>query len=58
MEELCASMPRYNQLLEMLKITKGLLKGEYKCWHCKVNNKHMMDGFERMMGCSHVVVLL
>ena len=28
MEELCASMPHYNQLLEMLKITKGPLKGE------------------------------
>ena len=57
MEELCASMPHYNQLLEKLKITKGPLKGEYKCWHCKVNKKHMMDGSERddglfACGCS------
>jgi hypothetical protein len=37
MEALCASLHCYKQLLEALKITKGRLKGQYKCWHCKAN---------------------
>jgi hypothetical protein len=31
MSNLCASLPRFDQLLEMLKVTKGAFEGEYKC---------------------------
>jgi len=31
MSNLCTSLPKYDQLLKQLKITKGPLKGGYKC---------------------------
>jgi len=42
MSKLCAALPRFDQLLEMLEVTKGAFKGEYKCWHCKVNKRNDM----------------
>ena len=42
MSNLCHALPRFDQLLEMLKVTKGASKGEYRCWHCKVNRKNAM----------------
>jgi len=51
MSNLCATIPRFDQLLEMLKVTKGAFEGEYKCWHCKVNKKNdMVKASEREDG--------
>jgi hypothetical protein len=42
MSNLCSALPRFDQLLEKLKVTKGPFEGEYKCWHCKVNKRCAM----------------
>jgi len=58
MSNLCADLPKHDQLLEKLKITKGPLEGDLKCWHCKVNKKRdMVKASERddgilACGCS------
>jgi len=58
MSNLCSALPRFDQLLEKLKITKGPLEGDLKCWHCKVNKKRdMVKASERddgilACGCS------
>jgi len=57
MDDICTSLPYYQQLLEELKIKKGPFQGEYKCWHCKINKKNMVhpadrQGWEFACGCS------
>ena len=56
-EDICESIPRYKELLEELKIKRGPVRGDSKCWHCKVNKKKMIDASKRQewtfaCGCS------
>ena len=41
MSNLCSALPRFDQLLEKLKVMKGAFEG-YKCWHCKANRRSAM----------------
>jgi hypothetical protein len=56
-EDICESLPRYKELLKELEIKRGPLEGNFKCWHCKVNKKKMIDSSKRpdwtlACGCS------